>query len=734
MAELFNQAIIKNEQFTGHKVGNFTKKISAYADDTAAHISNQTDLEILLENIKDFELATGLKVNMSKTKIVPLGSWRNKLNSGNKDKIPIQVPFECLAQTKYLGAPVGPVRDLDKWWDKVVDNVKNHIKYWTQKGSSVIDRSLIVKTMLLSKVWYLASVIPMKTNIANEIEKVCFAYLWGSKYDKESDKMTRRPVKVSKAQARKQKYLGGLDFWSVEAKAKALKSAWIVKIINDPLSDLSKVIRGVTQIEMDRSGADMNPFSSSLHQDPGDMKCKTLEDLQRAWSKVVARKEPLLIGERVCVLDPDNESVSIIGSVTRMATDQITVRNESGVTRTVHRHMIALSGAEEWRRRLDSSWLGWEKIQYIFFEGKYISIKTLEEEDEEDEIHNGGFKRNQMTHNRRLYLAQLERSEETLPPPKVVKWIESDGINMIGAHKTLRLSIASSAVKGHQYLILQHAVPVNDRIHRDQLQTSELRKCPLCKSRRETIHHLYYECRISRAIKKIAWDAVRERRGLILIDDISPLYDMDPRIYGEDISGTTKSLELTFRQIVNHQIYKARNEVVYKNISPKQAIVARAAVLEFELTIRAKVNGLRSKLKSLSAHLIEGAEEPKSVLLLKLEIAELASFIDDEIESPAVVFSNAEKAELRRVNNVQEQIDHDAPWSEVAITVAKKRRKLLKNKKLRDILDEGDPVFDDARGGVTVGNMDEDIIMMDVEERGFSERPNTMPSRDLDDH
>ena len=109
----------------------------------------------------------------------------------------------------------GAVRDLDKWWDKVVDKVKNHIKYWTQKGSSVIDRSLIVKTMLLSKVWYLASVIPMKTDIANEIEKVCFAYLWGSKYDKESDKMTRRPVKVSKAQARKQKYLGGLNFWSV---------------------------------------------------------------------------------------------------------------------------------------------------------------------------------------------------------------------------------------------------------------------------------------------------------------------------------------------------------------------------------------------------------------------------------------------------------------------------------------------------------------------------------------
>jgi len=51
-----------------------------------------------------------------------------------------------------------------------------------------------------------------------------------------------------------------------------------------------------------------------------------------------------------------------------------------------------------------------------------------------------------------------------------------------------------------------------------------------------------------------------------------------------------------------------------------------------------------------------------------------------------------------------------------------------------DILDEGDPVFDDARGGVAVGNLDNDIIMMDVEERGFAERPNSMPFQDPDDH
>ncbi len=416
-----------------------------------------------------------------------------------------------------------------------------------------------------------------------------------------------------------------------------------------------------------------------------------------------------------------------------MRTDQISVRINGGEVKTAHRHLIALSGAEEWRKRLHSSWLGWEKIKFIFFEDKYMNIETLEEEVEEDENHNSGFKRGSMSHNRRLYLAHLERSGEELNPPKIVKWVESDQINMIGAHKTMRLSIASSAVKGHHYLLLQHAVPVNDRIHRDQLEGSELRQCPLCKSRRETIRHLYYECSVSREIKRLAWEAVSQRRGLILNIDMSPAFDMDPRIYGDDISGTEKSLELTFRQIVNYQIYKIRNEVVFKNISPKQSIVARAAVLEFEMTVRAKVNDLRRRLKSLSANLVDGGEEPRSVLRLKLEIAELANFINDEVESPPITFSNAEKEELRRVNNVQEQIDHDAPWSEVALTVAKKRRKLIKNKKLRDILEEGDPVLEQRQVDVALDTTSNEIILIVVDERSLAERP-LMPFRDADNH
>ena len=163
-----------------------------------------------------------------------------------------------------------------------------------------------------------------------------------------------------------------------------------------------------------------------------------------------------------------------------------------------------------------------------------------------------------------------------------------------------------------------------------------------------------------------------------------------------------------------------------------EAIVARAAVLEFELTLRAKVNELRKRLKTLSRNSIEGSEELRSCLKLRLEIAELAPFIGEEAESPAV-FTDRERHELRGANAAEEQIDHDAPWSEAALVIAKRRRKLLKNKKLRDILDEGDPNLAQHRRRAAHDTQD-DIVFITrmVEEREF-DRP-LMPTQPLDAH
>jgi len=82
-----------------------------------------------------------------------------------------------------------------------------------------------------------------------------------------------------------------------------------------------------------------------------------------------------------------------------------------------------------------------------------------------------------------------------------------------------------------------YAVPVRDRVHRNQVVSSELRRCQLCKKMRETIRHLYYECRVAVDIKRKARRHIEETLNYELGESIGPRADLTPQKVGADISG-----------------------------------------------------------------------------------------------------------------------------------------------------------------------------------------------------
>ena len=63
IAELFNQSIINNEDFTGHTMAKRHKKITAYADGTLGHIANYNDVLIIQNALEQFKKATGLEAS-----------------------------------------------------------------------------------------------------------------------------------------------------------------------------------------------------------------------------------------------------------------------------------------------------------------------------------------------------------------------------------------------------------------------------------------------------------------------------------------------------------------------------------------------------------------------------------------------------------------------------------------------------------------------------------------------
>jgi len=91
IAELFNQSIINNAEFTGHKMANMHKRITAYADDTLGHIATYNDVLIIQKDLKQFKKATGLEVQPRKCELVSTTKFTeywSKKSRKNKTSLP----------------------------------------------------------------------------------------------------------------------------------------------------------------------------------------------------------------------------------------------------------------------------------------------------------------------------------------------------------------------------------------------------------------------------------------------------------------------------------------------------------------------------------------------------------------------------------------------------------------------------------------------------------------------
>ena len=94
--------------------------------------------------------------------------------------------------------------------------------------------------------------------------------------------------------------------------------------------------------------------------------------------------------------------------------------------------------------------------------------------------------------NKDLYTAFKKTSElKSRPRVKRNKMVER-GLVVKDAMEILHNSMVSSAAKGHEYLIINHAVPVRARIFREK--GPDDKKCPVCGGEEETIVHLYQDC------------------------------------------------------------------------------------------------------------------------------------------------------------------------------------------------------------------------------------------------
>lgn len=138
-------------------------KAMAYADDVTVIIKNQLEMDILINHLCLYELASGAKLNHEKTEGVWIGT------ESKKPHLNIQIKEEI----KILGLTLCHNDCSERNWDEKLNIVKEEINKWRNKDTNYKSRINIMKTYILSKLLFLANIFPPTPSILKQLNKQC---------------------------------------------------------------------------------------------------------------------------------------------------------------------------------------------------------------------------------------------------------------------------------------------------------------------------------------------------------------------------------------------------------------------------------------------------------------------------------------------------------------------------------------------------------------------------------
>lgn len=220
--EPFAIKIREDEQISGVKLpGNCNSiKLSLYADDSLAVCTCDESAKRVLHWCSLYGRASGAKLNIQKTKGIFMGKWKSRSDH----------PFgiSWVDNCKLLGIKFGNNITYDDIWQPILSKFIKTLNLWKQRHLSFVEKSIVVKVLACSKLWYVGSVYLLPDLYLKQFERAIFKFLWPSNTE---------PLKRSVCFNYKTK--GGLEIVDIKSKLQALRLKHLQNIL---YNDKSKYV------------------------------------------------------------------------------------------------------------------------------------------------------------------------------------------------------------------------------------------------------------------------------------------------------------------------------------------------------------------------------------------------------------------------------------------------------------------------------------------------------------
>ena len=163
-----------------------------------------------------YELASGAKLNVTKSHGLLVGSWASRSN------LPIALDWSSSSIT-VMGATLSNVVDDSSCWTPPLDQLRLTLADWQQRHLSHHGRALVVNLLGLSPFWYLAAFRTMPVSVVTAINACIFSFLWQNKQEK-----------IARSSLTQRVRQGSLNVVDVGCKVSSLHVMWVRRLLADP--------------------------------------------------------------------------------------------------------------------------------------------------------------------------------------------------------------------------------------------------------------------------------------------------------------------------------------------------------------------------------------------------------------------------------------------------------------------------------------------------------------------